>query len=651
MPSTESLSDTIRLDVENIGGIDETSVNFSSGVVLLEGRNATNRTSLLQAVMAAMGSDRFNLKGDAEYGSVRLKSGETIIEREFNRRNNIVEATGDGYLDDPELADLFAFLLEENEARRAVTRGDNLREIITRPIDTEELKAEIERLQTEKRQLDDQIERIDEREQDLVNLEQRKTKLESEIADHRERLTELENSIEETDTDLQENRNIQDQVQEHLDELKDRRSKLDDIRFQIQTLEKTIDSLQAEQNEKEATREDLTIDPNEDIDALRDELDDLREQKRRVNAQMSELQSIIQFNQEMLKGTDTELATVLRDASGAEDGELTDQLLEREESVVCWTCGSQVSREDVEDTLDRLQSLRQEKSSTRQSIQDDIDETKEQISEYENTQRELDRLNQRISEIETELEQKRNRIEDLEARRSEIHEEIERLEEMVDEEQTADYSEVLDLHKQANQVELEIGQKEKQLASVEDEISEIESLLGDRAEYRERREQIKDQLEELRNQIDQLEKDAIETFNSHIEEVLNILEYDNIARVWLERQEREVRQGRQKVAENHFELHIVREPESGGTYEGTIDTLSESEREVVGLVFALAGYLAHNLYERVPVMVLDSLEAIDSGRIARLVEYFAEYPDFLLVALLQEDANAISFDHDTVTDI
>lgn len=69
------------------------------------------------------------------------------------------------------------------------------------------------------------------------------------------------------------------------------------------------------------------------------------------------------------------------------------------------------------------------------------------------------------------------------------------------------------------------------------------------------------------------------------------------------------------------------------------------------LVFALAGYLVRDLHETVPVMVLDSLEAIDSDRIAGLVEYFADYPKFLIVALLPEDASAIDLDYKTVTQI
>ena len=90
---------------------------------------------------------------------------------------------------------------------------------------------------------------------------------------------------------------------------------------------------------------------------------------------------------------------------------------------------------------------------------------------------------------------------------------------------------------------------------------------------------------------------------------------------------------------------------AGTTYEDAITNLSESEREVTGLIFALAGYLAHEVYETVPFMLLDSLEAIDSDRISRLVDYFAGYSDFLVVALLTEDAQALSDSHNRITEI
>ena len=53
----------------------------------------------------------------------------------------------DAYLDDPEIADLFAFLLETNDARQAAARDAQLRDVIMRPVDVEAIRSEIHRLE------------------------------------------------------------------------------------------------------------------------------------------------------------------------------------------------------------------------------------------------------------------------------------------------------------------------------------------------------------------------------------------------------------------------------------------------------------------------------------------------------------------------
>ena len=112
-----------ELSVENVGGIDTTEIALSPGVTSLTGRNATNRTSLLQALMATLGSDHVSLKGDADHGEVSLTlDGETYT-RTLERRDGTVVFDGDPYLEDTEAAELFAFLLESNEARQAVSTG------------------------------------------------------------------------------------------------------------------------------------------------------------------------------------------------------------------------------------------------------------------------------------------------------------------------------------------------------------------------------------------------------------------------------------------------------------------------------------------------------------------------------------------------
>jgi DNA repair ATPase RecN len=170
---------TVR--VENIGGIDETTVSLSSGVTVLSGRNATNRTSFLQAIMGVCGSDEVTVKGDADEGSIELSIGSETYSRTVRQTNGTVASSGQPYLADTTLADLFAFLLESNDARRAVVRGDDLRELIMRPVDTDEIQAEIEQLRRERRQIDTEIEDIDSEKEELPSLEEKRTQLREQI--------------------------------------------------------------------------------------------------------------------------------------------------------------------------------------------------------------------------------------------------------------------------------------------------------------------------------------------------------------------------------------------------------------------------------------------------------------------------------------
>jgi hypothetical protein len=164
-------------------------------------------------------------------------------------------------------------------------------------------------------------------------------------------------------------------------------------------------------------------------------------------------------------------------------------------------------------------------------------------------------------------------------------------------------------------------------------------------------EDINAEIEELRRKIDLIKHDAVEQFNEHMDAVLDLLEYPNLDRIWLERVERETREGRRKITKSAFELHVVRMTESGAAYEDTVDHLSASEREVTGLVFAMAGYFTHDVHEQVPFMLLDSLVTIDSERIPTLVQYFEDYVDYLLVALLPEDAQTLPNEYERLTEI
>ena len=638
-----------RLSVRNIGGIDDTSIEFTPGVTILAGENATNRTSLLQAIMAALGSDDVSMKGDADSAGVELTIGGETYSREFTRQGSTITTDGEPYLEDPTLAELFSFLLESNEARRAVATDDDLRDLIMRPVDTDEIQRRIERHQRKRAEVEEQLEELERLKDRLPALEEERSRLQDDIESAKSQLAETEAELEARDANVEQTRDEKAELEDRLAELRSKRSELEDIRYELETERESLESTRARKREIEHEFDGLPEAPVGEIDELESRIDRLRSQKRELESEINEVQSVIRFNQDMLDGEDDDLLDALESPENG-DGKLTDELLP-DETVTCWTCGSDVPHDQIETTVDRLQELSQGKLGEIRDIEDELDELTDEVRELEDKQRRREELQRQRSTLETELDRSESAIERLTGRRETLRTEIEELEAEIEDLEDDSYEEILDVHKKANQHEYELGRLEGSLEDVEAEITRIEDRLDEASELERRHEELTAEIEDLRTKIDRIEAQAIEGFNEHMESVLEILGYSNLERIWLERVEREVREGRRKVTKSVFELHIVRQTDSGVTYEDTIDHLSESEREVTGLVFALAGYLAHEVYETAPFMLLDSLEAIDSDRIAALIEYVEEFSEYLVVALLPEDAAALSDEYRRVSDI
>jgi chromosome segregation ATPase len=646
--SVEQKEHEAMLEVRNIGGIDDTAVVFEPGVTILAGRNATNRTSLLQGIMAALGSDNVSIKADADEAHVELELDGKTYTRTLKGQNGHVSADGDAYLENSTLADLFAFLLESNEARRAVVTDADLRDLIMRPVDTDEIQAEIDRLVDKRREITEELDELDDLKDRLPSLEEKKTSLEERIEEKKAELEEVEAEIEAADADVEEGREEQAELEEKLEELRDKRSDLEDVRYELETEQDSLESLRAEKREVGNEYDELPETPAGDLEELDSRIDRLRNEKQELESDLNELQSVIGFNQEMLEADPDKALSVLADSE--QSGAVTDELL-ADETVTCWTCGSEVEADQIEATVEQLKERSQEMVGEINDIESELEDLKETRRERKDQQRRRERLERRQKELDDDIEETEARIETLTEQREAMQDDIEAIEAEVEELESDAYEEILDQHKEANQLEYDLGTLENDLERVEENIASIEDRLDEESDLEARREEINEEIQDLRTRIERTEEEAIEEFNDNMETVLNLLEYDNLARIWLERTEQEVRQGRRKVTKSVFDLHIVRQTDSGATYEDVVENLSESEREVTGLIFALAGYLAHDVYETVPFMLLDSLEAIDSNRIATLVEHLEGYSDFLVVALLPEDAQALDGDYQRVTEI
>lgn len=609
-----------RLSVERIGGIDKTTVELEPGVSVLTGRNATNRTSLLQGLMGALGSDDIALKADAEEGRVRLDIDENTYTRTLTREGDDIRFAGDPYLDDPTVADLFAFLLESNEARRAVAEEGDLRELIMRPVDTNAIHEEIADLRSERQELEERIDTLSALESDASALRIQRDELE-------ERIEALESELQERRSAVQRMADMGDEsgAAEQIEQLREANAELEEAEFELDAERDSLAALEEEADEVRAELSEYPTNPAAERQSIAHELDELRDRKSELDTTISGLQRTIQFNERLLDDDSTTEIDV-RETLGDDDE--TDR-------IVCWTCGSNVQRDAISDTVEQLRTLRDERREERSDVVSKLESLRTRQSELEEVERQRRELESRLEAIESEREERESRIADLEEHCDELRTTTEALREEMQAADADEQSALLDAHREVNRLEFNLEEKREEHRAIVDELEELESELSRRSEFETRQDEIKTRIDDLRTRIEEVERSAIAEFNDHIAQVLNILEYSQLSRIWIERQQPEA------SASSRFVLHIERRTDSGRVYEDIIDHLSESEREVTGLVFALAGYLVHDVYETVPFLVFDSLEAIDAERIDKFVNYVKPYADYLVVALLSEDAQAL----------
>lgn len=619
-----------RIAVRNLGGIDACEIELSPGVTILTGRNATGRTSLLSALSGALGGTAGTLKTDADRGMVELTLGEEQSRRTYSRTDDSVVVDGGPLTADTELVDSFACLLESNPARRAVERGGDLRPIIMAPVDTGEIESSIESCEAELATVADRLAEIDRKAERLPALRERADELRAELAALDTDIEQAQAAVEATDDDVQ----LAEAAQELLDALdthRDQRSRLVEKR---RTQERSIDALETEREEIRAEIDDHSR-PDAELASVASSIEELQSRERSLARTVEELTTIVEFNDDLLSGS---IPTAL---AGAEDGALA---TDGDDELCCWTCGNAVAEPALSDRLSELQSVIDRKRTERKTVEERLDSLRDRRQRLSDRQREHQELVDRREEIEAELSRRRKRVASITDQIDVVDDEIAGLENEVEETTVGEGGDdTLDRYQELTELEYRRGRLESELDDVTAEIDRLEGLDDERDELAKRRDDLVDEREQLRTRIADTERDAVETFNEHVADVLALLDYGNIERVWIERTVENADPAR---AES-FDLHIVRSgPE--GRYEDSVETLSESEREVIGLLVALPGYLIHDVHETVPFMLLDSLEAIDAERIAALVDYFADHAPYLVVALLPEDAAALDDSYDRI---
>ncbi|WP_227130955.1 archaea-specific SMC-related protein [Halorubellus salinus] len=631
------------LTVSDIGGIQQAAIEMTPGLTTLAGANATNRTSLLQALNETLGGTMGSVRRGAgdEQAHAELTVNDETCRRTLAQWEGSITRGGSPYTTNSTIVDLYASLLERNEIRRLIESGDSasidrkLPDLLMAPIDVDAIQAEIEERQQRKRTIENQLEKIEAKKAELPGLEERRREeertieeLESEIAAKREQITDLdidrgaaeaaESQLDELETAQEEYRSIEATIERKGRSLEESQQRLGDKRDELTEVEQRIEETSA---------------PDEET------IQTLEERRDKVAHVASLLDSLAEASRSL---TTTEQTLALPDALRL-DEDVTGALDPGAQTIACPTCGSTVERETVHDRIDVIRS-----SATKHH--EKADEIEEQQSKLRSKRQQLEQLQREQQGLENDIQRLEHRIDEAEERISELKHDLEEKQEDIDDlydrvEEMREHRnrELETLYDEIADLQGERADAEANLDRLESQILEHESTVDEEDALREEKAELEEAIEERRGRISSLEKRVQEEASNHMSALVERLQYDRIEGIRLDRKPSEA-----PASFSEFELVVARRREDGVVIEERdLATLSESERSLIGLVVALAGYIAHEAADEVPFLLLDSIEQFDSGRINRLLQYVREEVDvtYVIAALLPEDASGITVGH------
>jgi predicted nucleic acid-binding Zn-ribbon protein len=623
-------ADQWRLDVRNVGGIEDASVTLAPGVTVIAGENASNKSSLLGSLGGVLGGPHPPLRGGCDAGAVTLAADGERYELDLRRRDGeTVVADATTYAPESTLVDLFVALGEGNPIRRAVVDDGDLHDLLMRPVDTEAIDDELDRLQERRDEIDERLATLGDRVDDLPELEVRARQLADERDDVAARLDEKRAALDEADY-----REAAEATRAVLDGLETAREERERLRERRDTKHRAVESLRDDLESVEDRLAESAPDGVESVEtrleAVESELRRLRDRKGRLDETINALSPIVELNRDFL--AETKLPETF-DAADA-----LDELHPDTGTVTCWTCGQPVERAEIEAQVEAVEAILREKREERATVADRIEDLQAERADLDARRDERADLVERRRRLERDIEERERTLADLESRLDDVRDRIAALEADLDATDAAD--DIVDRHREVSDLEYERGRLERELAEVEGRIEAAEEAKAERESLRAERSEVTDRLAACRERVERIERETVETVNECLDRVLDRLSYRAIERVWIERREDETG--------TTFDLQVVRTTDDGRVYRAAVATLSKSEREVVGLVIALAGYLVYDVAETVPAVVVDAIEMLDAERIRGLLDFFADHARYVVAAVLPEEAERLGERFETV---
>jgi DNA repair exonuclease SbcCD ATPase subunit len=571
---------TWNIEIERIAGILDGSATIKPGLNVVRGSNWQGKSSFIESIKTALGTSTELTEG-ADSGAVHLETPTGIYDVTLTRENSTVVCHGQPYLtDDYDVvrAELFACLDERNPVRRAVRAGENLEDVLLRPLDFQNIDSQIETLQREREQIETELSQAREAKKRLPSVQEKVTRLENEIEDLQTKRETIDGEAGRDDSSESVRR-----------QLSQARTEQNQASNRVERLEQSIERTEQRLSERQEALDALEIPEYNDVE---DTLAEARERLSQVERDAEVLQSVYSATEMVLSENRLELLTdVERDIDG--------------DTVACWTCGSETTRSDLADRLDALGSELTALRAQKETYRDTVEELETQREEISQARRRKADLEEEIADLEATLADRQQSLEAARNRLEAAQADVARLSDRVDE-AVAELSDV----------ESEIKYREAELEETADELTQLETRAARVDALEADLESVRDDLAELRNRKDRIKREARDAFDTAMQDILSRFGTGfETARLTAD-----------------FDIVVARDGQ-----EASLDALSEGELELIGFVAALAGRQSFDVGDAVPLLLVDGLGGLDDDNLHTLIEYlqlgteylvFTAYPEY-----------------------
>ncbi len=606
----------IELELENIGGLrGEHNLTLKEGLNIIEAPNATGKTSIINGIRSLILPSE-DIKNQRHFLNLMVKDGKVSAKinnekfvREIHEAGGNLFVSGDSLFEADIKADVLAVAQRGNRLLNLVSQGESLKSVLDEFSDSryyesgaQILKWKQNAILTELKNYREEQRKLEEYRNQLKELENEKQKLEEEQ-------NQLERIPEASASDMlkkqRELRELNEKRTTRKIEIQNLKNRLDDFKNDIKESRRLEEYYEKQIEDFSQRHPDI----DKEIKEIDNDISELMKQKSEVQTEQRMISIMLEESRKNLSeahklGVDECLACGNKSFSRA-DAEIRVRDLEKKYSELTKIIG-QINIE-IEQKRITIDSLQEERQKIKTEFYKNLNDVRQNLKFKENARKKT------INEISSN-----------EKMLKELEEEINETEEGFNET-------ILSLMQEHEDLRYRMGVNDGEIRRTQEAINESADVTGVVQKSEKKYEFLGQTITYMQNKAKSISDELIRYFNTKIHEVYQKLDFKDFEKIYID--------------SNTFEINIIRKT-NGNPIRQPISSLSDSERNTIGIISMLAG--KEQFLPNFPLFVLDAVTTdYDDTRFNSIISYLVENVTYVLVTKLSpyETTSGLTIKH------